>query len=96
MVHNRVAMAETTELSYTEDEIKSFLPSGWNLTGGEGTWNPKKRVWTARILDDVDFDWPVTVQAKDAAEHGRLEALKRAMDETWRGRLGKRTRGLGL
>ena len=49
-----------------------------------------------RILDNVHFDWPVTVTAAAAGEHGRLEALRLAMDDTFRSRLGRPTRGLGV
>ena len=34
------------------------------------------------------FDWPVEVEAGTAAELGRLEALRRAMDQVYRERLG--------
>lgn len=89
-------MADVNDLSYTEDELRSFLPSGWNLTDDEGAWNAKKKIWSTRIIDEVDFDWPVEVDAREAEELGRLEALKRAMDRTQRGRLGWRTKGLGI
>lgn len=89
-------MAEPNDLTYTDIELRSYLPSGWNLTGGEGSWDAAKRTWTTTVIDDVDFDWPVEVSAREAAEHGRLEALNRAMDRTWRGRLGWRTKGLGI
>lgn len=76
-------------LSYTETEIRSFLPTGWNLIGSpEGTWDPKKKVWTARLIDNVDFDWPVTVKAGEASSLGRLEALRTAIDRVYRERLG--------
>lgn len=99
MVHNLVAMATTAtdpELGYTEEELRSFLPSGWNLTQEEGTWDPKKRTWAFNVLDEVDFDWLVEVRAEEALELGRLQALKRAVDRTERDRLGRRTKGLGI
>lgn len=90
-------MTTVDELTYTEDEIRSFLPTGWNLNEGEGgTWSPKREEWTITVHDEVDFDWPVVVSAEEAEKEGRLEALRRALDRTYRGRLGKRTRGLGL
>jgi hypothetical protein len=82
-------MADGDPLGYTETEIRSFLPSGWNLIGeAAGTWDSRKRVWRTMVLDNVDFDWPVVVDAVDAASLGRLEALRRAMDRVYRERLG--------
>lgn len=82
---------------YTRDELSSYLPSGWELLDGEQpAWNGKKKELTLRVIDGVDFDWPVVVKAGDVARHGRLSALERAMDETFRSRLGRPTRGLGI
>lgn len=90
-------MVDVEELSYTENEIRSYLPSGWNFNEDtDGIWDPKKKTWAITIHDEVDFDWPLVVSAHEAAEHGRMEALRRAMDRTQRERLGKRTRGLGF
>lgn len=74
-------------LSYTETEIRSFLPTGWDLADG-GAWDPKRKSWQIRVLDNVDFDWPVVVKADDAGSQGRLEALRLAMDVVYRERLG--------
>ncbi len=64
-------------------------PSGWNLTGDPaGSWDARKRSWRATVIDNVDFDWPLVVDAGDAASLGRLEALRRAMDRVFRERLG--------
>ena len=82
-------MADGEPLRYTETEIRSFLPTGWNLAGdAAGSWDPKKRVWRTVVLDNVDFDWPVVIDAGEAASLGRLEALRRAMDRVYRERLG--------
>ena len=82
-------MADGEPLRYTETEVRSFLLTGWNLVGdAAGSWDPKKRVWRAMVLDNVDFDWPVVVNAADAASLGRLEALRRSMDRVYRERLG--------
>jgi hypothetical protein len=76
-------------LQYTETEIRSFLPTGWNLLGSsQGTWDPKKRLWRATVIDNVDFDWPVEVKPDAAGKLGRLEALRVAMDKVYRERLG--------
>jgi len=83
-------MATSTEpLRYTETEIRSYLPTGWDLIGKpEGSWDPKKKIWRATVIDNVDFDWPVEVEAGDADELGRLEALRQAFDRLYRERLG--------
>ena len=90
MRHNHAAMITTNvPLSYTETEIRSFLPTGWDLTGNpEGSWDPKKKVWSARVVDGVDFDWPLEVEAGAARKVGRLEALRKALDRLYRERLG--------
>ncbi|MFL6291243.1 MAG: hypothetical protein ACJ759_10140 [Thermoanaerobaculia bacterium] len=76
-------------LRYTETEIRSFLPAGWNLIGNrEGAWDPKKKVWRATVLDNVDFDWPVEVKAGEVSKIGRMEALRQALDRLYRERLG--------
>jgi hypothetical protein len=84
-------------LSYTVDELRSYLPSGWELAdGGEQVWDPGKRRVVVRVYDNVEFDWPVAITAGAVDEHGRLQALKRAMDLAFRSRLGRPTRGLGV
>ncbi|HVR06809.1 MAG TPA: hypothetical protein VMW75_02075 [Thermoanaerobaculia bacterium] len=89
-------------LTYTEDEIRSFLPSGWRLAAADdptgemvpfafGHWDGRKGTWRMRVIDNVDFDWPLVVKAADAARlgaNGRLEALRQAMDKLYRERLG--------
>jgi hypothetical protein len=101
-VHNTAAMTANEPLAYTEDEIRSFLPSGWRLAAADdptgemvpfafGHWDPRQAVWRMRVIDNVDFDWPLMVKAADAAKlgaNGRLEALRRAMDKLYRERLG--------
>jgi hypothetical protein len=76
-------------LQYTETEIRSYLPTGWKLVGNpDGDWDPKKKVWKATVIDNVDFDWPVKVTGDEMGKLGRLEALRLAMDKVFRERLG--------
>ncbi len=76
-------------LSYTETEIRSYLPSGWGLAGDrQGSWDAKKKLWRATVLDNVDFDYDVEVKPDAAGKLGRLEALRVAMDKVFRERLG--------
>lgn len=88
--HNPVVMKTTdAPLSYIEPEIRSYLPTGWDLIGNpEGTWDPKEKVWRAQVIDGVAFDWPLEVDADDAGKLGRLEALRQAFDRLVRERLG--------
>ena len=90
MRHNHAAMITTNlPLSYTETEIRSFLPTGGGLAGNpEGAWDPKKKVWRARVVDGVAFDWPLVGEATAARKLGRLEALRTAFDRLYRERLG--------
>ena len=95
-------MRATEPLAYTEDEVRSYLPSGWRLLAAEdapaelsphtiGHWDAAKGAWRMRVVDNVEFDWPLVVKAADAAklgDNGRLEALRRAMDKLNRERLG--------
>lgn len=75
-------------LSYTETEIRGFLPTGWSLAGDSGGWDAKKKVWRTTVLDGVEFDWPVVVKPDEASSKGRLEALRLAFDRVYRERLG--------
>jgi hypothetical protein len=87
----------TSPLSYTETEIRSYLPTGWSLTeDGPGAWDPKKKVWRTMVIDNVEFDWPVEVKTDEASSLGRLEALRKAIDRVFRERLGKRIGPLNL
>ena len=86
----------TAPLSYTETEIRSFLPTGWILSEGPGAWDPKKKVWRTTVLDNVEFDWPVEVKPDEALSLGRIEALRKAIDRVFRERLGKRIGPLNL
>jgi hypothetical protein len=81
--------SQSDSLQYTETEIRSYLPTGWALAVNQGgSWDPKKKVWKATVLDNVDFDWPVQVTAAEIGKLGRLEALRVAMDRVYRERLG--------
>lgn len=83
------------EIFYTDDELRSHLPSGWNLKPGEGDrWDAEDRVYRLTVIDEVDHDWPVEVRPREAEEHGRMGALGRALGRVQRDRLGWRTKGL--
>ncbi len=81
--------SNTAPLQYTESEIRSFLPTGWDLIGDpRGSWDAKKKIWRATVLDNVEFDWPIEVKGNDIDKLGRMEALRQAMDRVYRERLG--------
>lgn len=83
------------EIYYTDDELRSHLPSGWNLKPEEGDgWNAKDRIYRLTVIDEVDHDWPIEVRARDVEELGRMPALGEAMDRVQKNRLGWRTKGL--
>lgn len=90
MRQNPAIMKTTSEpVHYTETEIRSYLPTGWDLIGDrQSAWDPKKQVWSATVIDNVDFDWPLEVAAAEVGRHGRLEALRQAFDRLYRERLG--------
>jgi hypothetical protein len=91
-------MTDAAPISYTRIEIESFLPSGWGLSAEvpEGRWEPQEQAWRTTVRDGAGFEWPLVVAAAEARDAGRLEALRRAFDRLFRGRLGVPTRGLGL
>ena len=82
-------MRSAAPISYTESEVRSYLPSGWHLAGHpEGSWDSREKSWRVEVRDNVDFDWPVVVGADDAVSLGRIEALRQAFDRVYRERLG--------
>lgn len=82
---------------YTEEELRSYLPTGWNLIGAaDGAWDPRKKRWSLRIEDGTDMRWDLVVEGGEVDREGRVEALRLAVDRLYRNRLGKRTRGFGF
>lgn len=72
-------------LSYTEVELRSYLPSGWGIRGGSmGRWDPAKGEWRIEVYDPADNDWPLVVPSKDIAAGGRLAALQKSVDQLYR------------
>jgi len=83
-------------ITYTETEVRSYLPNGWSLDWDGGRWDAKERSWSTTVSDNVDFDWRIAVKSDEADSVGRIEALRQAFDRTFRGRFTKSTRGLGI
>ncbi len=69
---------------YTALEVRSYLPSGWNLLAGEGAWRAEEGTWTIAVQDIAEQEWPLEVSARDAESLGRIPALKSAIDRLYR------------
>lgn len=91
-------MKSDQSLTYNEIEIRSYLPTGWDLSPSapEGLWDADKQAWLGQVIDGAAQTWPIAVKCGDSAALGRMEALRVAMDRVFRHRLGTPTRGLGL
>jgi hypothetical protein len=75
-------------VSYLPQEIRSYLPSGWDLTSETGRFDPKRGKWRISVLDGAENEWDLEVASKDADQLGRMPALRRAMDHLYRSALG--------
>lgn len=83
---NTPAMATTTDIlppvSYTTLELASYLPAGWTLADEPApAWDDAKGAWRCTVIDLCDLDWQLVVPQKEVAAHGRIEALRRAVDQ---------------
>lgn len=77
--------AEPNRLTFTDIEIRSYLPSGWGIRpNGAGSWNVGKSTYQIEVYDPADNLWPLQVTGKAAAASGRLEALKASVDKLYR------------
>lgn len=80
-------MTETLPLFYTDVELESYLPSGWTLVAGEEpVWEEEGGDFRFRALDSCEMEWEIVVPKKEVDEHGRIEALRRAVDRLFRER----------
>ncbi len=71
---------ESEALSYALEEIRSYLPAGWEVAGeGGGGWDSARRAWRVRVHDGAGTEWDLEVRAADAARRGRHEALRETM-----------------
>jgi hypothetical protein len=68
-------------LAYTDVELESYLPSGWVLADAEPHWDEKEGAFYAKVVDGSELDWDLWVPKADADRHGRIEALRRAVDK---------------
>lgn len=80
-------MIEIPPVMYTEVELESYLPAGWVLAeGASGEWDEKRKAFRVEVLDGSDLDWELEIPKKEVDEHGRIEALRRAVDRLYRER----------
>ena len=68
-------------LSYTPIELESYLPTGWSLAERDPAWDAKKSAFRVQVIDGSDLDWELVVPKAEADRHGRIEALRRAVDK---------------
>ena len=69
-------------VSFTDVELASYLPAGWVLaTSPAPRWDDEKGVFRCTVVDGSDLEWPLAVGKGDVDEHGRIGALKRAIDK---------------
>ncbi len=75
-------MADTaTRLTYTDVELRSYLPSGWGIRrGAAGRWDAAKGEWKIEVYDPADNVWPLVVAGRNASSKGRLEALQHGVE----------------
>jgi hypothetical protein len=70
-------------LSYTDVELESYLPAGWTLGDPAGPaphWHGGKESFHAKVIDGSRLDWDLWVPKAEVDRHGRIEALRRAVD----------------
>jgi hypothetical protein len=69
-------------LLYTDVELESYIPSGWSLAEGRMCgWDAKDSAFRCTVVDGSDLDWELVVPLAETERHGRIEALRRAVDE---------------
>ena len=69
-------------VSFTEVELASYLPSGWLLVDDPAPgWDAEEGAFRCTVIDGSELDWPLLVTKGDVDEHGRIAALKRAIDK---------------
>jgi hypothetical protein len=85
-------MAETSSpLTFTDVEVRSYLPTGWGIRpGARGRWDGKRRRWTIEVYDGADNVWTVAVDGKGKPAD-RLEALRLEIDRLFREALGRKS-----
>jgi hypothetical protein len=82
--------AKPAPLSYTEIEVRSYLPSGWGIVPGErGRWSAADGSWKLPVYDGADNVWTIEVRGADAAD--RMAALQASIQKIQRKGLGRKS-----
>jgi len=88
---NPPVSASTSRVSYSEVEIRSYLPSGWSIApGASGRWDAARGAWSIDVSDGADNVWTVSVPAT-AAANDRLGAFKAEIGRLERKALGRKS-----
>jgi len=83
---------QSRPLSYTDVEVRSYLPSGWGiLPGATASWSGETGAWQIEVYDGADNAWTISVAADDAAKTDRFTALRSAIDRLQRKSLGRKS-----
>lgn len=83
-------MSDARPISFTRQELLSYLPSGWGLAREDdlGDFDPAKGRWRVEVRDPAEQVWPIDIESSAANELGRIAALRRAVDRLYREALG--------
>ena len=83
-------MSDSSPIRYTSLEVSGLLPSGWNqmVPAESAAWEPRRRIWSLTVYDGAGVEWELVVLAKEIESHGRLQALRLAIDRVYRHGLG--------
>ena len=80
-------MTDIPPLMYTDVELESYIPTGWVLAEDDAPgWDAKRKAFRALVIDGSDLDWELLIRQSEVTEHGRIEALRRAVDKLFRER----------
>jgi hypothetical protein len=78
--------------SYTEVEVRSYLPSGWGIVSGAvGRWNVADARWSVDVYDGADHVWQLDVPAAEVERSDRFAALKAGIRKLDRKALGRKS-----
>jgi len=73
-------------LSYSRQELQSYLPTGWNLAEihDTGSWDGDEASWVVLVRDNGGLTWPLKINESDVQKIGRLDALRESAGRLFR------------
>ena len=87
-----MASSTGSSASFTETEVRSYLPSGWGIVpGAAGRRDAASGSWSIDVYDGADNTWKLEVAGAAAAAEGRLAALQAAVRRLERKALGRKS-----